>query len=137
MVSSFRGSAISSHLPYSGRPNPSKNSHETSPQPASALESSAWRGNLFLRWGEVMRESGDAQHLQSFAHHRNDLRRSLLDHGVGEAQHTPAVKDQEILTPTIGLEDLRVVVVKPAIDFDGSLDVTEGDVDEEQRATDQ
>jgi len=55
------------------------------------LETQAWRDDLSLRC---------AKHLQSFAHHRNDLRRPLIDHGLGEAQHTPAVKDQEILTPT-------------------------------------
>ena len=62
--------------------------------------------------------------------------RSSIMEEVKRNTHQPS-RIEQILTPTIGLKDLRVVVVKPAVDLDGQLDVAEGDIDEEQRATDQ
>jgi hypothetical protein len=68
-----------------------------------------------LHWGELLPESCRAEHLQGLAHHRNDLRWPLIDHGAGEAQHTPAVQDEQILTPTVDLKDLRVGVAKAGV----------------------
>jgi hypothetical protein len=55
-------------------------------------------------WREVFAISGGAQHLQGCGYRGNDFIGSLVDHGPGEAQHTPAINDQEILSPAIGLK---------------------------------
>ena len=54
----------------------------------------------------------------------------LLKHLPGEAQDTPAIPDQSVLSPSVRLEEIVIFFVLPAINLDCEFDMRERDVDE-------
>jgi hypothetical protein len=63
---------------------------------------------------------------------RDEGLRVIAQHRHCETQNPPARRDERVLPPTVGLEQILVRLVQPSIDLDCQLLLLEGDIDVEQ-----
>jgi hypothetical protein len=53
----------------------------------------------------------------------------LLDHGSAEPRHEPAVQDEKVLPPSVGLKGLCAGVKQPTVNLDDEFDFVKDHID--------